>query len=88
MTVTTKGIRHELDDFFRLARPFTEGLPDMPIVALITDEIGDVQARAIRNPQLLLVLPDDTVCLQPWPGKNRTDLFTYTVGQARPHLER
>lgn len=85
--VTTKGIRHELADFFRLGKPFDGDLAHTPIVALVEQPDGSVQARCIRRPAQLLELADSTVCIQSWPGQKRSDLFTYTVAEARAHLE-
>lgn len=34
----------------------------------------------------LLELDDNVEVLQAWPGKNRTDVFYYTVQQLRDHI--
>lgn len=88
MPVATRGIRHDLDDFWAIGQPFEGGLDHTPIVALVEDPPGTVTARCFRDPCALLLLPEDTICIQSWPGQIRSDLFRYTVEEARPYLRK
>lgn len=85
--VRTRSIRHELTHFFSKARPFDGKLEHTPIVVLQTQDDGEVLAWVTRFPELLLALPDDTRCIQAWPGAHRSDLFTYTVAEARAEID-
>jgi hypothetical protein len=83
--VRTRSIRHELEHFFTKAQPFRGTLAHTPIVVLRDTGTG-VEAICTRHPEDLLAMQDDTVCIQSWPGQSRSDLFTYTVAEARPWI--
>ena len=71
-------LRHDTADLFRLRL-----LADQPWAMTPCIVQQEAEWRSIRHPDLLLHLPDDTEVLCPWPGKARTDVFRFTVGEFR-----
>jgi hypothetical protein len=74
-------VRHDTADLFRMPL----GHPPWMMTPCIVQVDGEW--KSIRHPDLLLHLPDDTEVLCPWPGKARTDVFRFTVGEFRAAAE-
>jgi len=71
-------LRHDTADLFRLELLAKSPWAMTPCVVQRGDEWFSV-----RHAGLLLHLPDETEVLCPWPGKTRTDVFRFTVGDFR-----
>ena len=79
-------LRHDTADLFRLELLAKSPWAQTPCIVLVNEE---GEWRSIRHAEMLLHLPDDTEVLCPWPGKARTDVFRFTVGEFRKaHEER
>ena len=87
ITLLTEGIRHDLDDFFRLNLPGEEEPHHPYLVITVNPATDDVIIHAEpRRKDVLLLYPDATMVLQQWPGKWRSDFFLFTVGQLKAAL--
>lgn len=83
MKFVANQARTDLVDFWRLSGAL-EGtrLPHTPFFAFLEIE-GGVEMVVCDTITKLLELPDDTPVLRQWRGEWRSDVFTFSVGDAR-----
>ena len=83
MKVKPDGFRKELKDYFTrfvLARDVSKKQSTPFIV--VSDKV-----EICHKVEDLLDYYDETEVLQGWPGKQRTDVFYFTVKQLRAHIK-
>jgi len=81
MPYQTYGLRHDTDHLFALLLRDDKWLMTPCVV------IDGKDIIICRNPHVLLTLGDDFQVICGWPGKQRQDVFEFTVGQFRAAVQ-
>ena len=82
MPYKTHGLRHDVDALF--AKLLGEDKWSMTPCAVIVDMGGPLPLIAlVRSAENLLSFADHAQVICGWPGKQRQDVFEFTVGQFR-----
>lgn len=82
--------RSDLEDFFTISGLWNTGSwPHQPVLAFVPDNGAPTRPRVmvITSARELEKYPDNTPCMRQWPGKQHSDFFKFTVGDARPYLK-
>jgi len=83
--VDPSGFRKDTEPFFN--QFVLSVLPEQKQLSpfIVTDEKGTKKCATLND---LLNYKDDTEVLQTWPGKNRSDVFYFTVKDIKNHLKK
>jgi hypothetical protein len=95
MPYRTHGLRHDTDHLFAklLAEDKWWMTPCVVIMAwygarVLGGELREhADATCIRSAAMLLTFADDAQVVCGWPGKQRQDVFEFTVGQFRAFVQ-
>lgn len=74
----TKGLRHEVSDYFDKCLTKTEALTVNKVIALVPTDDG-IEITQVNTLDTMNWLPPETQCIGLWPGKLRSDYFEFTV---------
>ena len=84
MKVKTDGFRKDLKPFFTqhvMSIPTSNRQPSPFLI------INDGTVTKCNNVDDLLKYENKTEILQTWPGKKRSDVFYFTVGDLKKHMK-